>query len=113
MQLVNFKTYEWVFSGLGEKSPYWYLDVVGSNPTHGRYYISVVRSLSEFSQPILKKWVSTFGGRESSTLSSVLKYWSMSFANRLLTVIAFALELKPIFDVLDTIVHTNTRIAYL
>ena len=33
MYVVRFKIYEWVFSGLVENSSYWYLDVVGSNPT--------------------------------------------------------------------------------
>ena len=52
IHVVSFKTNEWVFSGLAENSSYWYLEVVGSNPAHGRYYISVVRPLSVFTQPI-------------------------------------------------------------
>ena len=50
----------------------------------------------------------------SSTWSSVLKYWSMSFADQLLTVIAFALELMPIPDVLDTnSTHTHTSSQHM
>ena len=102
MYVVKFKIYEWVFSGLVKNSSYWYLDVVGSNPnTVDIKFLSPARSPNLHSP--FGKMSSDFSGREFTALSSVLKYWSMSFA----------LELKPISDVLDTqTVHTNTNKAY-
>ena len=53
-------------------------------------------------------------GRESFTLSSVLKYWSMFFADWLLKVIALALRFEA--DIrragYKQYTHTHTGIAY-
>ena len=79
--------------------------------SHPRQKLNFRRALAlRVYSPRTVKLAPTFGGRESSTWSRVLKYRSVSFADWLLTVIAPVLGLKPISDVLDTnSTHTRTH----
>ena len=89
MYVVRFKIYEWLFSGLAENSPYWYLDWVQIRSTVDIKFLQCARSPSLLI-PFGKMSID-FDGRKFSMWSSVLKYWSMSFADWLLRVIALAL----------------------
>ena len=85
-------------------------EILGSNPIHGGNLISVVRSLSEFTQPIRQNEyrLSVAGVLH---MSWDLKYESMSFADWLSSVIAPAFRLKTIPALLDTN-STHTGVAY-
>ena len=66
-----------------------YLDWVQIPPTVDIKFLSCARSLNLLSP--FGKMSSDFDGRDFFTLSWVLKYWSMSFADWLMRVIALAL----------------------
>ena len=124
INVVSFKTYVWVLMA----SP----RIRRISPTLTRRCVLVSRVCRFKSHPRQKlnfcrthalrvysahsvKLAPTFGGREFSTWSWVLKYWSVFFADWLLTVIASVHGWKPISDVLDTnSTHTRTHtcIAY-
>ena len=102
MYVVRFEIYEWVFSGLVENSSYWYLDVVGSNPTMVDIkFLSCARSPNLLSP--FDKMSTDFWWQGVLHIELGLK----------ILVYILALELKPITDVLDTnSTHTNTFNAY-
>ena len=56
-------------------------EVVGSNPTHGGNLISVVRSLSGFTQTQFGKMSIAFSGRGPAHRNLDIKYEHISFAD--------------------------------